>query len=59
VPLATQGPVRPGRPTLQMFADARREDGTLLSASVPTLTASLPVVTGPTLIGENEPHFDA
>ncbi len=59
VPLATQGPVRTGRPTLRMFADARREDGTLLSASVPTLTASLPVVTGPTLIGENEPHFDA
>jgi alpha,alpha-trehalose phosphorylase len=59
VPLATQGPVRAGRPTLQMFADVRREDGTLLSASVPTLTASLPVVTGPTLIGENESHFDA
>ncbi|GAB3147536.1 glycosyl hydrolase family 65 protein [Microbacterium neimengense] len=59
VPLATQGPVRTGRPTLQMFADVRREDGTLLSASVPTLTASLPVVTGPMLIGENEPHFDA
>lgn len=46
VPLATQGPERPGRPTLRMFADARREDGTLLSASVPTLTTSIPVVTG-------------
>ncbi len=45
VPLATQGRVRPGRPTLGMFADARREDGTLLSASVPIMTTSIPVVT--------------
>lgn len=46
IPLATQGPVRPGRPTLRMFADARREDGTLLSASVPIMTTTIPVVTG-------------
>ncbi|WP_460772337.1 glycoside hydrolase family 65 protein [Microbacterium sp. GXF7504] len=46
VPLATQGPVRPGRPTLRQFVDARREDGTLLSASVPVMTTSVPVVTG-------------
>lgn len=39
VPLADQGPVRPGRPTLQQIAAARREDGTLLSASVPVTSA--------------------
>jgi alpha,alpha-trehalose phosphorylase len=45
VPLATQGPVRKGRPTLRLFADARREDGTLMSASIPVMTTSIPVVT--------------
>ena len=44
VPLADQGPVIPGRPTLQAFADARREDGTLMSASVPVVTSAIPVV---------------
>ena len=37
-PLAGQGPVLPGRPSLRQWADVRREDGTLLSASVPTVT---------------------
>jgi len=45
VPLVDQGPVIAGRPTFGQFAHVRREDGTLLSASVPTVT-SLPVVTG-------------
>ncbi|WP_345799959.1 glycosyl hydrolase family 65 protein [Microbacterium sp. AZCO] len=45
VPLADQGPVIPGRPTIRQFEDARREDGTLLSASVPTVTATIPVIT--------------
>jgi alpha,alpha-trehalose phosphorylase len=44
VPLADQGPVIPGRPTFGQFENARREDGTFLSASVPTVTA-VPVVT--------------
>jgi len=44
VPLADQGPVLPGRPTLRQFQDARREDGTRLSASVPVITTSIPVV---------------
>lgn len=39
IPLDGQGPVRPGRPTLRQIADARREDGTLLSASVPVTSA--------------------
>ena len=39
VPLADQGPVRAGHPTLRQIAEARRDDGTLMSASVP--------VTGP------------
>ncbi|MBA8815515.1 alpha,alpha-trehalose phosphorylase [Microbacterium halimionae] len=44
VPLADQGPVIPGRPSLTQFADVRREDGTLLSASVPTVTTSIPII---------------
>jgi len=59
VPLATQGPVRPGRPTLRQFVDARREDGTLLSASVPVMTTSVPVVTGSTPVTEPEAPLDA
>lgn len=39
VPLRDQGPVRAGRPTLRQIAEARREDGTLLSASVPVTSA--------------------
>jgi len=44
VPLADQGPIIPGRPTQRQFADIRREDGTLLSASVPTVTSTIPVI---------------
>lgn len=44
VPLDGQGPVIPGRPSLQQFMDARREDGTRLSASVPTVTTTIPVI---------------
>ncbi|PZU39946.1 MAG: family 65 glycosyl hydrolase [Microbacterium sp.] len=46
VPLADQGPVRRGKPSLEQFEDVRREDGTLLSASVPTVTTTIPVITG-------------
>jgi alpha,alpha-trehalose phosphorylase len=44
VPLAGQGPVISGRPSLKQFADVRREDGTLLSASVPTVTTTIPII---------------
>lgn len=44
VALADQGPVIAGRPTLRAFEDARREDGTMLTASVPVLTSSMPVI---------------
>ena len=44
MPLVGQGPVIPGRPSLKQFADVRREDGTLLSASVPTVTTSIPII---------------
>ncbi|WP_404437982.1 glycoside hydrolase family 65 protein [Microbacterium aerolatum] len=45
VPLADQGPVLPGRPRLGQFEDARREDGTRISASVPVITSTMPVIT--------------
>ncbi|MEN2740397.1 glycosyl hydrolase family 65 protein [Microbacterium sp. X-17] len=45
VPLVGQGPVIPGRPTFGQFANARREDGTFLSASLPTVTSAVPVTT--------------
>ncbi len=46
VPLADQGPVIAGRPTLRDIGDNLREDGTMLSASVPvsTATTSIPVM---------------
>ncbi len=44
VPLADQGPLIPGRPTLRQFADARRDDGTRMSASVPVITTAIPVI---------------
>lgn len=44
VPLVNQGPVRPGRPRLGQFEDARRDDGTLISASVPVVTSAIPVI---------------
>ncbi len=44
IALADQGPVRLGRPTLQQFADARREDGTLMSPTVPITTSAIPVI---------------
>ncbi|MFD5213135.1 glycoside hydrolase family 65 protein [Microbacterium sp. NPDC058345] len=44
VPLANQGPVRPGRPTLRQFADARRDDGTLMSPTIPVTTSAIPVI---------------
>jgi alpha,alpha-trehalose phosphorylase len=44
VPLADQGPVITGRPTIRQFEDVRREDGTLLSASVPTVTTAIPII---------------
>ncbi len=44
VPLADQGPRIEGRPTLRQFEGARREDGTRLSASVPVITTSIPVI---------------
>ena len=42
--LADQGPVLEGRPTMQKFADARRDDGTLMAPSVPVTTSAIPVV---------------
>lgn len=44
VALADQGPVRPGRPTLRQFADARRDDGTLMSPTVPVTTSAIPII---------------
>ncbi|WEK12395.1 MAG: glycosyl hydrolase family 65 protein [Candidatus Microbacterium phytovorans] len=53
VPLEGQGPVLPGRPTLGDISEQLREDGSMISASVPisTATSSIPVITGssPTL----------
>ncbi len=44
VPLVDQGPVREGRPRLGEIAEARREDGTLLSASVPDPMVPFPLL---------------
>ncbi|MCP2636532.1 glycoside hydrolase family 65 protein [Microbacterium sp. HD4P20] len=44
VALDGQGPVISGRPSLRELGEARREDGSLLSASVPTVTSAIPIV---------------
>lgn len=48
IALGGQGPLRPGRPTIGMSGETRREDGTLLSASLPSAEAptTLPTITG-------------
>jgi alpha,alpha-trehalose phosphorylase len=47
VPLVGQGPVRAGRPTLGDIGEQLREDGSMISASVPisTNTSAIPVIT--------------
>jgi alpha,alpha-trehalose phosphorylase len=56
VPLADQGPVISGKPSLKQFADMRRDDGTLLSASVPTVTSTIPVITASVpIVGAESP----
>lgn len=42
--LAGHGPVRPGRPTLRGIEDARRDDGTRLSVSLPVTTTTIPII---------------
>ncbi|MHC2998698.1 glycoside hydrolase family 65 protein [Microbacterium sp. HJ5] len=46
VPLDGQGPLIPGRPTLGELTEVQREDGSYLSASVPTVTSSIPIIVG-------------
>jgi alpha,alpha-trehalose phosphorylase len=55
VPLDGQGPIIPGKPSIRQFADSRREDGSLLSASVPTVTSAIPIITDETteIVGES------
>jgi alpha,alpha-trehalose phosphorylase len=44
VPLADQGPVVPGRPTLGQIEESRRDDGTRISASLPVVTTTMPII---------------
>ena len=44
VALHGQGPLLPGRPSIRQLEGSVREDGTLLSASVPIVTAAIPLV---------------
>ena len=46
VALEGQGPLLAGRPTLGQLTDVQREDGSYLSASVPTVTSSIPIIVG-------------
>ncbi|KAA9085251.1 glycoside hydrolase family 65 protein [Microbacterium radiodurans] len=58
IPLAGQGPLLAGRPSLRQLADVRREDGSLLSASVPdsTITRSIPTITGEIPVVQDYEH---
>ena len=44
VPLADQGLVVSGRPTLGQIEESRRDDGTLISASLPVVTTTMPII---------------
>jgi alpha,alpha-trehalose phosphorylase len=44
VPLAGQGPVISGEPEIEDLDGLRREDGTLLTASIPVVTTEIPVI---------------
>ncbi|MGW9112562.1 glycoside hydrolase family 65 protein [Microbacterium sp. NPDC055683] len=44
VPLADQGPVIPGRPTMRRHSSLRREDGTPLEPTLPPVTTAIPIV---------------
>ncbi|MFT4051304.1 MAG: glycosyl hydrolase family 65 protein [Microbacterium sp.] len=61
VPLAGQGPLIPGRPTLGEIGESFREDGTLLSPSVPSaaMTTSIPLVTGSHPVVDGGQHPDS
>ncbi len=52
VPLKGQGPVLPGRPRLGDIGESFREDGTLLSASVPSTTTNIGIITGSIPVGD-------
>ncbi|MFT3797067.1 glycoside hydrolase family 65 protein [Microbacterium sp.] len=54
VPLADQGPVIAGRPTLSDIGESVRDDGTLLSASVPATTPIAIVVEGAPVVQEGD-----
>ena len=43
-PLADQGPLRSGRPTMKKFAAARRDDGTLMAPTIPASTSAIPII---------------
>ena len=44
VPLADQGPVRPGRPTMRKYSSMHREDGSQLEPTLPPVTTAIPIV---------------
>lgn len=43
VPLEGQGPVLPGEPDISQLGELRREDGTLLTTSIPVQTGAIPL----------------
>ncbi len=44
VVLKGQGPLLPGKPTLRALRGNRREDGTLITASLPAITTEIPII---------------
>ena len=44
ITLHGQGPVIPGRPSIRQLEGSVREDGTLMSASVPIVTTAIPLI---------------
>jgi alpha,alpha-trehalose phosphorylase len=44
VPLADQGPVLSGHPSMSMHSKMRREDGTMLEPTLPPITTAIPII---------------
>ncbi|GAA4198065.1 glycosyl hydrolase family 65 protein [Microbacterium oryzae] len=56
VPLADQGPVIHGRPTMRKYSSMHREDGSHLEPTLPPVTSAIPIVADDLMERATDPH---
>ncbi|MDN3310023.1 glycosyl hydrolase family 65 protein [Microbacterium oryzae] len=56
VPLADQGPVIQGRPTMRKYSSMHREDGSHLEPTLPPVTSAIPIVADDLMERATDPH---